>query len=75
MDENKLDAVRRAKSKVTSSMPSGVDIVGVGIGFSGNGPALKVNLRSPPQDRKLLPETIDGVPVTYDIVGKIKSRD
>jgi hypothetical protein len=74
MDERKLEAVRRAKSRVMTSMPDGVDIVGVGIGLSGSEPALKINLRAPPNDLGTLPSTIDGVPVTYDYVGSIKAR-
>jgi hypothetical protein len=74
MDEKKLEAVRRAKTQVATLMPDGVDIVGVGIGLSGSEPALKVNLRAAPKDRASLPDTIDGIPVTYDYVGKITPR-
>lgn len=74
MDQQKLEAVRRAKSKVMTSMPTGVNVVGVGIGLSGSDPALKINLDAAPTDRSLLPSTIDGVPVTYDFVGAIKLR-
>lgn len=74
MDEKKLEAVRRAKSRVATSMPDGVDVVGVGIGLSGSEPALKINLRAAPKDSSRLPATIDGVPVTYDYVGKISPR-
>lgn len=69
-----MEAVRRAKGRVAASMPDGVDVVGVGIGMSGSEPALKINLRAAPKDGSALPATIDGVPVTYDYVGKIVPR-
>jgi len=72
MDERKLEAVRRAKKRFSELVPKEVEVVGVGIGLSGSDPALKVNLRTPPVDRKLLPESVDGVPVIYDIVGKVR---
>jgi len=74
MDEKKLQAVRRAKARFSSSMPKGVDVVGVGIGVSGSDPALKVNLRTAPKDQSSLPKTIEGVKVIYDYVGKITPR-
>ncbi len=73
MDEKQLDAVRRAKRKIASAIPADVEVVGVGIGMSGAVPALKVNLGSKPVDEARLPKTIDGVPVVYDVVGKVRA--
>jgi hypothetical protein len=74
MDEKKLEAVRQAKKRFGKLMPKGVEVVGVGIGISGSDPALKVNLRTAPADQSLLPRSVDGVPVIYDVVGGISRR-
>jgi hypothetical protein len=74
MNMKKLEAVRIAKRRVAATMPAGVKVVGIGIGLSGAEPALKVNLAREPADRSLLPQTIDGVPVVYDVVGKVTAR-
>jgi len=72
--KKKFEAVRRAKKQFAASVPAGVDVVGIGIGVSGSDPALKVNLGSAPADRSRLPKIFEGVPVIYDIVGKISAR-
>jgi len=74
MDEKKLEAVRRVKERFVEMKPEGIDVVGVGIGLSGSDLALKVNLGSPPADKSALPKSIDGVPIIYDVVGKIRAR-
>jgi hypothetical protein len=74
MDDKKLEAVRRAKTRFNTLMPKGVEVVGVGIGLSGSDPALKVNLRSAPKEQGSLPKAIDGVPIVYEYVGKIVKR-
>jgi hypothetical protein len=74
MDAKKLEAVRSVKERLATLMPKGVDVIGVGIGLSGSNPALKVNLRTRPTDKTVLPKVIEGVPVIYDFVGKITSR-
>jgi hypothetical protein len=74
MNETKMAAARRAKARFTSLMPKDLDVVGIGIGLKGDDPAVKVNLGTAPKDDSLLPETIDGVPVVYDYVGKILKR-
>ena len=74
MDEKKLEAVRRLKKRIAELMPAGVEVVGVGIGLTGSEPALKVNLRASPTDNNSLPKVIEGVPIIYDIVGKIRAR-
>lgn len=74
MDATKLEAVRRAKARFAQLAPEGIEVVGIGIGLSGSEAALKVNLRTAPKDRSALPTLIDGVPVIYEIVGRIKRR-
>jgi hypothetical protein len=73
MDEKQLEAVRRAKKGFASAIPADIDVVGVGIGMSGAEPVLKVNLGSKPVDETRLPKSIGGVPVIYDIVGKVRA--
>jgi hypothetical protein len=74
MDDDKLNAVRRAKKRVAEILPRDVEVVGIGIALTGGDPALKVNLRKPPSSPELLPKTVDGVPVIYDVVGEIVPR-
>jgi hypothetical protein len=74
MDEKKIEAARRAKKRFSETAPVDLDIVGVGIGLSGGDPAVKVNLRKPPADLNALPKSIDGVPIVYDVTGKITPR-
>jgi hypothetical protein len=74
MSEDRFDAARRAKKRVAEAMPAGVEVIGVGIGLSGSVPALKVNLKAPSVDERTLPATIEGVPVVYDILGKIRAQ-
>jgi hypothetical protein len=71
MAEDSMGAVRRAKAQFEKSVSRDVEIAGIGIGLSEQGPALKVNLRRMPADRSLLPETVEGVRVIYDVVGPI----
>ena len=72
MDQKKLEAVRRAKASFGKFVPKDVEVVGLGIGLAGSDPALKVNLRAAPKDKSALPSTIEGVPVIYDVVGKVR---
>lgn len=74
MNDDKLNAVRRAKKRFTEIVPKDVDVVGVGIALTEGDPALKVNLRRPPANPDALPKTVDGVAVIYDVVGKIVPR-
>ena len=73
MDDKQLEAARRAKRLFASAVPPELEVVGIGIGLSGSVPALKVNLRSKPADESCLPRTIEGVPVIYSVVGKLKA--
>lgn len=74
MDDKKLEAVRNAKGSVAAALPDDVAVVGVGIGLSGSDPALKINLAAEPADASKLPAFIDGVPVIYDVVGKLRPK-
>jgi tartrate dehydratase alpha subunit/fumarate hydratase class I-like protein len=74
LDATKLEAARRAKTRFAQLAPKGIDVVGIGIGLSGSEAALKVNLKTAPKDRSVLPTCIDGVPVIYRIVGRIRRQ-
>ena len=74
MSEDRLYAVRRAKAQFAKIVSPEVQVAGIGIALSGDGPALKVNLHQMPEDRALLPETVEGVRVIYDVVGPVTKR-
>ncbi len=74
MDDDKLNAVRRAKKRFAEIAPKDVEIAGIGIALTDGDPALKVNLRRLPANPDTLPKTVDGVAVIYDVVGKIEPR-
>lgn len=74
MSEDKLAAARRAKAHFQETISKDVDVVGIGIGLIGSEPGLKVNLGAEPANRNALPRELDGVPIVYDVVGKIRSR-
>lgn|GEM_PF-286726 len=68
-----LEQAREAKSQaLVMSRQASWPATGVGVGQVFGGLAVKVNLSSKP--RKRLPETINGVPVVYEITGKIRKR-
>ncbi|MFN3349876.1 hypothetical protein [Pseudorhodoplanes sp.] len=74
MDNDKLNAVRRAKKRFAEIVPKDVEVAGIGIAMTQGDPALKVNLRKQPSNPDALPRTVDGVPVIYDVVGTIVPR-
>ncbi len=49
------------------------DIVGIGVTCQGKGYAVKVNLGSA-VDLAALPQTLNGVPVIFEVVGGIRKR-
>ena len=46
---------------------------GVGVTQTDDGFAVKINFEREPDDRSAMPATVDGVPVTIDVVGKIRA--
>ncbi len=53
------------------SKMKGIVLSGVGITRQNQVYALKVNLEKTPPESVILPKSLGGVPVVYDIVGKI----
>ena len=49
-------------------------VVGVGITRVGDGQGVKVNLQTPPGPGVTLPESVEGVPVRVDVVGRIRKQ-
>lgn len=46
---------------------------GVGVTQTDDGFAVKINFEREPDDRAAMPATVNGVPVTIDVVGKIRA--
>lgn len=46
---------------------------GVGVTQTDAGFAVKVNFEREPHNRSAMPKTVDGVPVTIDVVGRIRA--
>ena len=66
-----IDDARRAKQKIVDRLGR-ANVVGVGLARRSGSFAVKVNLREASAER--LPRSIDGVPVVYEIVGRVASR-
>jgi hypothetical protein len=65
-----LNQVRAAKAKLKDEVGGRADVVGIGIGGSESSYFLKVNLRTRATGN--LPQTVDGVPVEYEVVGTVR---
>jgi len=70
MNTISLDQARAAKAAALHLFAK-LDVVGVGITRVQNEYAVKVNLNEPPPVGTELPSTIEGVPVRFEITGKI----
>jgi len=67
-----LDSARTAKAQVQARLSEVPGIVGVGLTRKGSGYAVKVNLQDGHQD--LVPDSVAGVPVVVEVVGRVKKR-
>jgi hypothetical protein len=74
MNSTSLDEARAAKACAYEVFRRKAAVVGVGITHIDGGYGLKVNLESSPSPGANLPETIEGVPVRIEVVGKIRKR-
>ncbi len=66
-----FDEARAAKEKAKELFASNI---GVGITRTDDGYAVKVNLRDPIPEGETMPTSIDGVPLTFEIVGEIRKQ-
>lgn len=71
MTRTSLKEARAAKRGVMDLLADKAKVVGVGITEGADGHAIKVNLAEP---AGALPSMINGVPIIYEIVGKITTR-
>jgi len=67
-----LEEARAAKARAMEVFRRKATVVGVGITRIGGGYGVKVNLETSPTPNVELPETIDGVPVRVEVVGRIR---
>ena len=66
-----LAQARAAKARALEIFSRFGVVVGVGLVRLGEGYGVKVNLQKPPADPGL-PQSVDGVPVTVEVVGPIR---
>jgi hypothetical protein len=69
-----LDRARAVKGQARDVFAKHASVVGVGITRVDDGYGVKVNLCEPPPPGVNLPETIDGVPIRFEVVGTIRKR-
>ena len=69
-----LDDARAAKEAALKVFSALGKVVGVGITRVGDGQGAKVNLQTPPGPGVTLPESVEGVPVRVDVVGRIRKQ-
>ena len=73
-DATAFDRARNAKPRAAAAARRCAPVVGVGITRLGGQVAVKVNLAAPAERPSDLPEAVDGVPVVYEVVGRIAPR-
>jgi hypothetical protein len=69
-----IDEARAAKARALEIFGRLGDVVGVGLTRVDDGYGLKVNLRAPVARGATLPESVEGVPVRVEVVGRIRAR-
>lgn len=74
MSNATLEQARAAKERVKEQWGHIPSLVGVGINQVHGGFGVKVNLSEPAPPGTSLPESIDGVPVLIEVVGRIHKR-
>lgn len=74
MNHPTLEEARNVKSRALKLFGRKAEVVGVGITEVDGGYGLKVNLRQAPRPGTALPETLDGVPVRFEVVGTLRKR-
>ena len=69
-----LDQARAAKSKALTLLQDASAVVGIGIARRNGGYCVKVNVSHAPAAAEAVPATIDGVPVSVEVVGVLRKR-
>ena len=67
-----IQQARKAKGTLARTLADAKGLVGLGITKVGKDYAVKVNFSTEPQKR--VPNTLAGVPVRVEVVGKIRKR-
>lgn len=75
MNTRTLDEARAAKAYAADLLePLGTAVAGIGITRVEAGYGLKINLQDQPADRSALPDEVNGVPVRFEVIGRIQLR-
>lgn len=74
MNPAALHRARAMKQRTLEALSARAKVVGVGITKLEGGYGLKVNLEELPPADTPLPDNIEGVPVRFEVVGKIRKR-
>ncbi len=69
-----IEQARAAKEKAKQQLSGNPLIVGIGLTRIGGDYAVKINVAAAPSDAPRVPDSIDGVPVRCEVVGKLKPR-
>ena len=69
-----LSKARQAKAEMAALLAGRPTVNGIGVGRAPDGWVVQVNLVAPLPDDHGLPDTIAGVPVRYDTIGRVKKR-
>jgi hypothetical protein len=69
-----IEQARAAKEKAKRQLSGNPLIVGIGLTRIGDDYAVKINVAAAPADGPSVPDSIDGVPVRCEVVGKLKPR-
>ena len=69
-----LDEARAVKARAKKLFERQARVVGVGITNIGDGFGVKVNLETAPSPDAKLPDSIDGVPIRFEVVGTIQKQ-
>jgi hypothetical protein len=71
MSATSLEQARKAKQQASALFSQFATVVGVGITKLEDGYGIKVNLQQEPNPSVVLPESVEGVPVKVEVVGRI----
>ena len=74
MNTNTLDQAYAAKSRVHELLRDVLPLAGVGITRVREGYAVKANLSAESGDGTDLPTEVDGVPIRFEVVGRVRKR-
>jgi hypothetical protein len=69
-----IGQARAAKNVAKSELAEIPEVVGIGVTKVGDNYALKINLREEPNGSVQVPESIAGVPVKIEVVGRIRKH-